>query len=174
MPEPKLTAEQITQALGLQPLPLEGGLFHQSYRSEEMVPETALPQRYTDRDKSFCTAIYYLLTDQPDSFSAMHRLQTDEVFHFYLGDPLEITLLYPGGEIREVILGRSILQGEWVQFTVPRGVWQGARVRPGGQYSLIGTTMAPGYTDSDFELGSREELLAQYPAAAEQITRLTR
>jgi uncharacterized protein len=170
----KPTAEQIIHALGLIPLPVEGGMYRESYRPEERIPAECLPEHYIDRDKPFGTAIYYLLTNQPDSFSAFHRLATDEVFHFYLGDPLEINLLYPDGEVRQVILGRDILNGEHVQFTVPRGVWQGSRVRPGGQYTLIGTTMAPGYTDSDYENGQRAALLSQYPQASELIHLLTR
>jgi predicted cupin superfamily sugar epimerase len=98
------------------------------------------------------------------------------VFHFYLGDPLEGLLLYPDGSSRTVTLGRDILGGEHVQFVVPAGVWQGWRVRAGGAYAyaLTGTTMAPGYTQADFELGSREQLTWLYPGRAEGIRRLTR
>lgn len=170
----RITADQIIQALRLEPLPVEGGLFRQSYRSTESIPPQALPGRYGGETRPFGTAIYYLLTNQPDSFSAFHRLKTDEIFHFYLGDPLEITLLYPSGQSRQVRLGRDLLIGEYLQFCVPAGVWQGSRVAPGGNYSLIGTSMAPGYTDGDYENGDRETLIRQYPAETEQILRLTR
>jgi predicted cupin superfamily sugar epimerase len=169
-----LTAEQITRALGLEPLPIEGGLYRQTYRSSEDIPVHALPERYPGQTKPFGTAIFYLLTDQPDSFSEFHRLLTDEVFHFYLGDPLEITLLFPGGESQQVILGQNILKGQFLQFAVPAGVWQGSRVAPGGRYSLIGTTMAPGYTDPDYERGTRAALQQQYPHEVEKIHLLTR
>lgn len=85
-----------------------------------------------------------------------------------------MTLLYPDGSHRLVTLGQDLLRGQHVQFTVPRGVWQGSRVAPGGQYSLVGTTMAPGYTPDDFEAGDRETLLKHYPQARDQILALTR
>jgi uncharacterized protein len=169
-----LTVDQIINALGLEPLPVEGGLFRQSYYASDEIPAAALPQRYLDRAKPFATAIYYLLTDQPDSFSEFHRLPTDEVFHFYLGDALEVSLLYPSGEVRQVILGQDLLAGQYLQFAVPAGVWQGSRVLPGGHFALIGTTMAPGYTSGDYEHGSRADLLQRYPTASATIQRLTR
>lgn len=174
MDSPDITVSQIVLALGLEPLPEEGGLYRQSYRSREDLPGGLLPRRYGGETKPFGTAIYYLLTAEADSFSAFHRLLTDELFHFYLGDPLEIVLLFPGGEVQQVVLGREILNGQHLQFAVPAGVWQGSRVAPGGRYTLIGTTMAPGYTQHDFELGRREDLLRQYPDAAGHIFRLTR
>jgi predicted cupin superfamily sugar epimerase len=170
----ELSVEQIIHALGLEPLPIEGGLFRQAYCSREEIPSQALPERYRGATKPFSTAIFYLLTNQPDSFSEFHRLPTDEVFHFYLGDPLEVNLLYPSGEYRQVILGQDILAGQLLQFPVPAGVWQGSRVASGGRFSLIGTTMAPGYTPGDYEQGKRGDLLRQYPAAAPIIHLLTR
>lgn len=160
--------------LGLQPLPTEGGLFVQSYRSKDTVPTAALGGRYVDPIKPCGTAIYYLLTAAADSFSAMHRLPTDEVFHFYLGDPIETLLLFPDGTTRVETLGQEIMRGQHVQFAVPAGVWQGTALAPGGEYALIGTTMAPGFTLTDYEGGEREELVAAYPAAADRIRRLTR
>ncbi len=165
--------EQIVHLLGLKPLPQEGGLYAETYRSTEVIPTEALPARYPRADKPCSTAIYYLLTADPPTFSALHRLPTDEIYHFYLGDPLEMTLLYPDGTHRQVILGHDLLAGQQVQFVVPAGVWQGSRVASGGKYALVGTTMAPGYTSDDYEHGDRETLLAQYPSAREQILSLT-
>jgi len=169
-----LTAEQILSALKLEPLPIEGGYYRQAYRSSEELPPHSLPERYGEDRKPFGTGIFYLLTDDPDSFSAFHRLLTDELFHFYLGDPLEVTLLFPSGESQQVLLGQDILHGQCLQLAVPAGVWQGSRVAPGGRFSLIGTTMAPGYTSGDFELGGRNDLLRQYPAQSNIISLLTR
>lgn len=174
MENQKITPESIARVLGLQPLHGEGGLYMESYRSAEQVPLEALPERYPRLAKPFGTAIYYLLTNDPGSFSALHRLPTDEVYHFYLGDPLEVTLLYPDGSSQTVRLGQDILHGEQLQFAVPRGVWQGSRVAEGGQFSLVGTTMAPGFTPEDFELGKRAELQAAYPQAQGIIQALTR
>jgi predicted cupin superfamily sugar epimerase len=168
-----LTAGQIIKLLGLEPLPEEGGLFRQTYRSAEVIPAGGLPSRY-GAPRRIATAIYYLLTDDPDSFSAPHRLKTDEVYHFYLGDPVEMLLLHPDGTSERIVLGQNLAAGQQVQRVVPAGAWQGSRLRPGGQYALLGTTMAPGYEQEDFELGERGNLLRDYPGQAEFILRLTR
>jgi len=170
---PELTADRIIQLLGLEPLPEEGGLFRQTYRSGEQIPAAALPSRYGG-PRRFATAIYYLLTDAPDSFSALHRLKTDEVYHFYLGDPVEMLLLHPDGGSERPILGQDLAAGQQVQLVVPAGSWQGSRLMPGGRCALMGTTMAPGYEQDDFELGERERLLSGYPEQAELIRGLTR
>src|SRR3990172_3020643 len=118
-----LTAKKLIEHLGLESLPVEGGRFRQTYCAAEKIPRSALPRRYRS-DKVFGTAIYYLLTSEADSFSALHQLPTDEVYHFYLGDPVEMLLLDPDGASRRVVLGQDILRGQQVQFVVPRGVWQ--------------------------------------------------
>lgn len=167
------TDQEIIKLLKLEPLPEEGGWFHSSYLSSEQIPHNALPPRYTD-SKLFGSAIYYLLTDQPDSFSALHKLPTDEIYHFYLGDPVEMLLLHPNGKSQRVVLGQDILNSQQVQFAAPRDSWQGSYLIPGGGFALLGTTMAPAYTQDDFILGERQPLVQQYPQVAELIKRLTR
>lgn len=174
MPDHNAFVRQIIETLGLEALPGEGGLFRQSYASPETFPAGTLPSLYAREDKPFCTAIYYLLTGEPGSFSALHRLPTDEIWHFYLGDPLEMTLLFEDGSSQQVILGQDILHGQRVQFSVPREAWQGSRLVEGGHFALVGTTMAPGFTRSDYEGGIREELVARYPQERERIVALTR
>ncbi len=147
----------------LQPLPVEGGLFHQTWRGQ-----------INDAGKPAGTCIYVLYTHEPDSFSAMHRLPTDEIWHFYLGDPLILLLLYPDGASRRVILGSDVLAGQHVQFVVPAGTWMGACVASGGEYALAGCTLAVGFTSDDYQGGARDELIAQYPSEADCITKLTR
>ncbi len=166
-----LTANRIKELLDLRPLPEEGGYYAESYRTDPL-PAAALPDRYAG-PRPFKTAIYYLLA--PDTFSAMHRLPTDELFHFYLGDSVEQLHLYPNGTGRVVRIGPDLLAGERPQVLAPRGVWQGARLAPGGShgYSLLGTTMAPGFDVADYEGGRREDLIASYPAFRELIEALT-
>ena len=113
-----ITAEEVKALLRLTPHPAEGGYFTETYRSEERVAEGALPARYAGA-RAFGTAIYYLLT--PDTVSAMHRLASDEVFHFYLGDPVEMLHLFPDGSGRVVTLGTDLLQWMRPQAVVPRG-----------------------------------------------------
>ena len=119
------------------------------------------------------TAIIAMLTDDPQSFSDMHRLPTDEIWHFYLGDAIELLLLAPNGDGEVVILGQDVLQGERVQYVVPAGVWMGARVRPGGHYAVFGNTMAPGFSVDDFEAAVAADLIAQWPQHKKLIRALT-
>jgi len=171
-PQPDLP-ERLRQFYNLEPLPVEGGLFKQTYRSAERIERECLPERYSD-GRPVGTAILYLLNTDPDCFSAMHFLPTDEVYHFYLGAPVEMLLLYPDGRSEHVLLGHDVFAGQKVQFVVPRGVWQGSHLLDGGQYALIGTTMAPGYVDSDYIGGTREDLTRLYSQEAGLIHRLTR
>ena len=166
-----LTAEEIIRKLSLKPLPGEGGFYRETYRSEEKIPMKGLPGRYSSA-KSFCTAIYYLLT--PDTCSALHRLSSDELFHFYLGDPVSMLQLHPGGTSKLLTLGQDVEKNEHLQVAVSRGTWLGAFLNEGGSFALMGTTMAPGFDFSDYEHGDREKLVRQYPDRKELITRLTR
>ena len=169
----KLTAEALIRKLGLEVLPLEGGHFRQTYQADEtVVVPAADPEQPLLKPRS--TAILYLLSDDPDSFSAIHRLPTVEIYHFYLGDPVELLLLRQDGESEVVTLGHDILNGQHVQFAVPAGVWQGSRVVPGGEFALMGTTMSPGFVDTDYVPGDRDTLLERFPDRAELIRLLTR
>jgi predicted cupin superfamily sugar epimerase len=167
---PPLTADDLIRLLRLQPHPAEGGFFAETYRADETLAPAALPPRYSG-PRAVGTCIYYLLT--PTTFSALHRLRSDEVFHFYLGDPVEMLHLYPDGKGQTVTMGTDLVAGERPQVVVPREVWQGCRLRPGGRFALLGTTVAPGFEYADYEHGRRDELLANYPAFAELIRALT-
>ena len=164
------TAEEIIKILKLQEHPVEGGYFLETYKSPHTVSEENLPPGY-EGDRCLSTAIYYMLI--PGTFSEMHRLKGDEIYHFYAGSPVEMLLLFPGGKGKKVIIGNDIKQGEIPQVLVPAGVWQGSRLVPGGEFALMGTTMAPGFEFADYRAGKREELMRQYPSFAELITRLT-
>lgn len=166
-----MDAKQVTRLLGLKPHTSEGGFFRETYRSEEKVTAEALGERYPEA-RNLSTAIYYLIT--PDDFSAMHRLRSDEVFHFYLGDPVTLLLLYPDGRGEIKILGQDIKTGQLPQVMVPRFTWQGLCLNPGGKFALMGTTVAPGFESEDFELGKGEILSFEYPEFSIQIEKLTR
>lgn len=169
----QLTARELIELLGLEPLAGEGGWFRQTWRSPDQVAAGVLGARYR-RPALLGTAIYYLVTDAPDGFSALHRLPTDEVYHFYLGDPVEQLLLHPDGRAEWVVLGRDLRNGQRVQHVAPRDVWQATRLVGGGRWALLGTTMAPGFDPTDYEAGRRQELAATYPDVAEAIAALTR
>ena len=163
--------EALKKTLGLVPLPQKGGLYAESYRCAETLRAVCLPSRYGG-SRSFTTAIYFLLTQ--DSFSALHRLASDEVWHFYLGDPVEMLHLSPDGAARIVQLGTDLARGMRPQVLVPKGVWQGAHLMSGGNFALLGATVSPGFEFSDFELGRRDELRRAYPEFSNQIQALTR
>src|SRR5437588_13090639 len=126
------TADELIALLGLQPHPREGGHFRETYRAAEQLPAAALPTRY-GAPRSVSTAIYYLLT--PGTCSALHRLASDEIFHFYLGDPVRMLQLLPDGQGKEVLLGPDLLKGQSLQVLAPRGVWQGSVLEPGGAFA---------------------------------------
>ena len=161
------------RVLGLEVLPLEGGHFRQTYKADETVAVPA-PDPEQPLLKPRSTAILLPAVCDPDSFSAIHRLPTDEIYHFYLGDPVELLLLRQDGESEVVTVGHDILNGQHIQFAVPAGVWQGSRLVPGGEFALMGTTMAPGFADTDYVPGDRDTLIERFPDRAELIRLLTR
>jgi len=164
------TAAAYIDALNLQPHP-EGGWYRESYRAAEAVPQNALPERFAG-PRSFATAIYFLLTS--DSFSALHRIQSDELWHFYAGNSLTVHLLETDGSYRALRLGARVAAGESFQALVPAGCWFGATVAAPDGFALVGCTVAPGFDFADFELGRRAELIRRYPAQQKLIEQLTR
>jgi predicted cupin superfamily sugar epimerase len=165
-----MTADDLIQLLRLQPHPKEGGYFRETYRGDEVLPAAALAPRY-GAVRSVGTAIYYLLT--PTTYSALHRLKSDEVFHFYLGSPVRMLQLFPDGGGETIILGSDLERGQRLQTVVPRGVWQGSLLEPGGDFALLGCTVAPGFDYADYEAGQRDALGRQYPQFAGLIAALT-
>jgi uncharacterized protein len=164
-----MTAADVISLLQLQPHPIEGGYFRETYRSDDVLPRAVLPRNPAQR--SLATAIYYLLT--PTSVSAMHRLPTDEVFHFYLGDPVQMVQLWPDGSAQTLVLGPDLREGQHLQTVVPGGVWQGSFLLNGGEFALLGATMAPGFDYADYVSGDRDELTALWPEQGDLIRKLT-
>jgi predicted cupin superfamily sugar epimerase len=164
------TAEEIIRFFGMKPLPGEGGFYVETFRADESVPEAALPARYAG-ERKLGTAILYLLT--PDTFSRLHKVKSDEIYHFYLGDPVIMLQLHPDRTSEVITLGQDILNGQRVQVTVPKDSWQGCLLNEGGKFALMGTTVAPGFEFADFEAGRRIELLKQYPNRRDLILKLT-
>jgi predicted cupin superfamily sugar epimerase len=165
-----MDAEELIKLLNLKPHPKEGGYFRETYRAGETWPSAALPKRYSS-ERSAGTAIYYLLT--PTTFSAMHRLQSDEIFHFYLGSSVRMLQLFPDGTGRTVVLGPDLRAEQQLQVVVPRGTWQGSFLDPGGDFALLGCTVAPGFEYADYEGTKRSTLIPDYPEFADLIGRLT-
>jgi predicted cupin superfamily sugar epimerase len=158
-------AEAIVKELALCPHP-EGGFYRETWRSPLAVPGA----RGSTRAAS--TAIYFLLP--ASTFSAWHRVASDEAWHHYDGDPLDLHLIdEKDGTHTIVALGRDVTHGERPQHVVPAGVWQAAVPR-GERYTLCGCTVAPGFDFADFEMPSQDDLLARLPEHAAIVRRLTR
>jgi predicted cupin superfamily sugar epimerase len=166
-----VTADEVRALLGLVPLPGEGGFYTETWRSSLRLDHDVTVAGYPG-PRSAGTAIYYFL--EPETFSGMHRLRGDEVFHFYAGAPVEMLLLTPGQGGRIVILGSDLAAGARPQIVVPAGTWQGARLAHGRDWALLGTTVAPGFDRADYETGSRDALVRKFPEHRARITALTR
>lgn len=160
-----MTADQIRQMLRLEPHPIEGGYYRRTY-------ECSLPLETSRGRRPLSTAIYYLL--DPSTFSEMHVLASDECFHFYHGDPVEMLQLYPDGRSALVTLGPDLAADQQVQLVVPAGVWQGTRLIDGGQVALLGCTVSPGFDYADYTAGHYAELAARWPGQEEKLRQLTR
>ena len=163
--------QDVVRLLNLQPLVGEGGLWKQTYISPETLSADVLPGRSTSRPMG--SAIHFLLT--PETFSCMHRLESDEIWYFHMGASVEMLLLYPDGTACVEVLGHDLAAGERLQVTVPKGTWMGAQLHEKGEYGLLSTSMAPGYADCEFEAGSYEELkpLLTAPEQEPMLRRLT-
>ena len=146
----RAAAEDVAERLRLHPLPEEGGLFRETHR---------------DANSS---AIYFMLIEP--MVSALHRLNGDEVYHWYAGSPLDLLLLHPDGRSEQVLLGPDVLGGQHPQYRVPAGVWQGSSST--GTWTLVGTTMAPPFDWHGFELADVDALAARHPKAATRIRAL--
>lgn len=147
-------AEILIRTMKLAELPGEGGYYRETHRGVS-------------------TAIYYLIT--PTSFSTLHRLWKDELFHFYRGGTVEQILIYPDGRLETRLLGPNIEAGEHPQAVVPAGVWQGARLKNDEEeYALLGATVAPAFEFPDLILGARQAMTESFPAHRAQIERFTK
>ena len=164
---PMTRAQELIATLGMQPHP-ERGHFVETYRAGLTVG--GLPH---GAPRAASTAIYFLISrEAPTTY--LHRLLSDEIFHFYEGGPLDVLLLAPDGPGAVRRLGTDVAGGERPQIVIGAGTWFAAELADGATYCLFGCTVAPGFDFADFELAAGPELAARYPAHAGRITRMTR
>jgi hypothetical protein len=167
MPAP--TAEELIRLYGLIPHP-EGGYFRETYRSTGTIPKAVLPAAFGG-GRHYSTAILFLLP--AGTASRMHRLLSDELWHYHLGGALELSVIHPDGKVETVTLGPDVLAGQKLQHAVRAGCWFGALPAPGAPYCLAGATVAPGFDFADFQLGRFDDLAARFPHARELLQKLT-
>jgi predicted cupin superfamily sugar epimerase len=165
----EFSAEQLIGLLDLKPHP-EGGYYRETYRCEESIPHPCLSSRFHG-DRPYSTAIYYLLPT--GAVSRLHRIASDEVWHFYLGGSFTVVELKPDGSSDHVVLGPDVVAGQRLQHVVKAGTWFGAHPNTGTNYALVGCTVAPGFDFADFEIAKRKDLIAKYPQEKAVIERLT-
>lgn len=163
------TAADLVRILDLKPHP-EGGFYRESYRSAASLPR--VEEALSGRERAVSTAIYFLLT--ADTFSEMHSLTADEIFHFYLGDAVELLRLCDDGSSEIVRIGSDLAAGEIPQLVLNAGEIFGCRVRPGGDFALLGCTVAPGFDFADYRQWRRTDLVERFPERRELICALTR
>jgi len=163
-------AQTYVQALQMQAHP-EGGFYRESYRSAQLMDVTQVEEGVEVR-RNVSTGIYFLL--EHGNFSAFHKIRSDEMWHFYAGQALEVLEINPAGNLRCTRLGPDVLQGEVFQHVVPAHTWFASRVASGGTFSLMGCTVAPGFDFADFCLAERAALVAVFPQHQQIIHALTR
>jgi len=164
----QLTVQQLIEQFGLLPHP-EGGYYKETYRSPETISKQALPDRFVG-ERYYSSAIYFLL--EQGNFSAFHRIQSDECWHFYAGDTLWVHMMAPDGQLTTIPLGNQ--PGTVYQYVVPAGYWFASETAPGGSFSFVGCTVAPAFDFADFELADGDKLSQQFPQHNELIKRLCR
>jgi uncharacterized protein len=160
-----MTADEIKALLRLEPHPIEGGFFRRTYTSSRSFDLECGPRKIG-------SAIYYLL--EPGTFSELHVLTSDEIFHFYLGRPVEMLQLHPDGHSEVHVLGPDLAAGQHVQLVVQAGVWQGTRLLNESQFALLGCSVTPGFDYADYQSGTYAELAAKWPNEEKRIKALTR
>lgn len=165
-----ITVAQLVHQFKMQPHP-EGGYYKENYRSAEQIASNALPQRFLG-NKAFSTAIYFLL--EQGNFSAFHKIKSDECWHFYAGQTLNVYVLEHNGKLNTIRLGNNLFEGETFQYVVPANCWFASEPANESAFCFVGCTVAPGFDFGDFELAKADELVQQYPHYEKEIRRLCR
>lgn len=162
--------QDIIKKFDLVPLPEEGGYYRETYRDSSKVVGSALPLH--EGDRTYSTCIYYLIT--PEEFSGLHAVKSTEVFHFYAGDPVVMVQITEKGDLSRVILGNDLTTEQSPQVIVTPYIWQGTKLVEGGEWALLGCTVAPGFEFSDFIIEDREALIKRFPAHKDSVVEYTR
>ena len=164
-----LSMNELIKILGLKPHP-EGGYYKETYRSRGKIKGKCLGLKYSG-ERHYSTCIYFLMTS--DNFSAFHRINQDEIWHFYDGASIRLHVISENGKHSDYIIGRDFAKGEVPQLVVTGGHWFAAEVMDQNSYALVGCTVSPGFNFEDFELADREQLISKFPEHEELITKFT-
>ena len=166
----RLTPNEIKEMLGLERHPT-CGFVAETYRSSLKIPAKALPEAYDEGDRPYASALYFLVT--PEAQIVMHRIRSDQLYHHYLGDPLEVLMLFPDGTGAVAAVGSDLAAGERPQLFIPGGTFHTSRLASEVSFALLASTEWPGVEPPDVEHGDIEELITAYPDFREQIRAFT-
>jgi len=161
--------DAIIKKLDLKPHP-EGGYFKETYRSSGEIASGSLNSYYSGK-RNYSTCIYFLL--RSGDFSAFHKINQDEIWHFYAGSPICLHVISEAGDHTKHVIGKDVCKGQSPQLVVPGNHWFAASVINKGDYSLVGCTVSPGFDFADFTLPNRAELLNKFPQHQKIITELS-
>ena len=164
-----ITVKRLIDIYNLEAHP-EGGFYREMYRDEGVIQEESLPAKVKG-ERNYSTFIYFLLP--PGHISKFHKIKSDEIWHFYLGGPLQIVEIDLEGKLIQTVLGNDILKGHKLHHVVPAGHWFGARLMPETGFSLAGCTVSPGFDFEDFKIGDREKLINNFPRHEDTILVMT-
>lgn len=165
-----LNASYYIEKLALKAHP-EGGYYKETYRANGSIPQAVLSKTYTG-DRSYATSIYFLL--ESNSFSAFHRIKSDELWHFHTGSGLELYVIDEQGTLTTYKIGQDLENGEQLQVVIPANAWFAAQVIAPDSFTLVGCIVAPGFDFDDFELANKDKLGTLYPQYQELIKKFTR
>jgi len=164
-----LSPESIKEILGLQPHPT-CGFVAETYRSKVQLPASALPGEFAS-PRPMGSVLYFLVT--PDAQIRLHRIRNDQMYHHYLGEPLEVLLLYENGSSEIAVVGSDLTAGMRPQLFVPGRTFHVSRLRVAASYALLGTSEWPGVETPDVEVGDPESLSQEFPDRREAIAEFT-
>jgi len=165
-----VTADEIKALLELRPHPT-CGYVAETYRSEIEIPRNSLPQEY-EGARPVGSALYFLVT--PDAQIVLHRIRSDQFYHHYFGDPLDVLMLYPDGTGSISTVGDDLRSGMRPQLFIPGGTFHVSRLEPGGSgYALLSSTEWPGVEPPDVEKGDPRRLTERFPKFKDHILQFT-
>jgi predicted cupin superfamily sugar epimerase len=160
------SAQQIIELLGLT-RHSTCGFATENFQSALSIPAAALPAEYGGPRKLGGT-LYFLV--MPEAPVRLHRIRSDQMYHYYFGVPLEVLLLYPDGRSEVRVAGPDLAAGQRPQILIPGGTFHAGRVLHDGRYSMLGTSVWARAESEDVEQGDVEKLIAAFPAAGALIT----
>jgi uncharacterized protein len=162
---PELTADELRRLLALEPNATCGSV-RLSFVSAQSIAAGGLPAPFGEA-RPLGSALYFMVT--PEAPVRLHRIRNEQLYHYYLGDPLEVFLLHAAGTAERVVVGPDLRSGERVQLLIPGNTFHTARLIGRRRWFLGASTQWPGVVPSDVEIGELDALAGKYPTVAADL-----